>query len=314
MRILFVASGNKGNMNPLINSQKESLLHYKKRKIEIDSYLIIGKGILGYLGNYFTLRKKIKKGNYDIIHAHYLFSGILASVVGKKPIITSLMGSDIYKKYYKYIVIIFVKYFWDQSIVKSCDMAKIFSKTKVSILPNGVDISRFKSNNRFNACEALGWDSSKTHILFAASPSRLEKNFLLAKEAFNLVSRKHENLQLQILENIPHNSIPIYLNASSVVILSSKWEGSPNVIKEAMACNRPIVCTNVGDVSWLFGNEEGHYICSHDVNDFSEKLEKCINYSKHESKTNGRNRIIELQLDSDSVAKKIIAIYDKIIQ
>lgn len=315
VKVLSISSGNKGYVNPLIKAQQDSLLQFDKQNIEIDTYLIKGQGLVGYLRNITPLRNIMKRAEYVCIHAHYSLSGIVASLAAGKPVITSLMGSDINKnKFYKFVAKIYVSYFWDHTIVKSNEMATHFPEEKVTVIPNGVDINKFMPKNRDQACKELDWNSSSIHILFAANPSRPEKNFQLADTAFKLVSKRIDDLQLHILENVPHEKIPLFMNASDVVVLSSKWEGSPNVIKEAMACNRPIICTNVGDVSWLFGNEKGHFISSHDAIDFSERLEECIIYSKYENETNGRNRILELKLDSESVAKKIIAIYDKFSQ
>jgi len=56
---------------------------------------------------------------------------------------------------------------------------------------------------------------------------------------------------LKVVYNVKHEDIPLYLCASDVLISTSKWEGSLNIIKEAMACNLPIVTTDVGDVRWL---------------------------------------------------------------
>lgn len=315
MKVLFVSSGNKGKFNPIIYAQQKSLESAYGQFLIIDNYLIEGKGVLGYLKNVKSLKNVLKNNSYDIIHSHFSFSGIVVSIAGRKPVIASLMGSDVNKnKLYRLIAGIFVRFFWSHTIVKSNDMAKHFPEKKVTVIPNGVDISKFKPINRQKACEALGWDISKIHILFAANPIRKEKNFELTEAAVNIVSKKHNNLMLHVLDNVPNEDIPKYMNASDIVVLSSKWEGSPNVIKEAMACNRPIVCTDVGDVSWLFGNEEGHFLSSHNVKDFSKKLEECIRFSKRNKATNGRSRIIELKLDSDSVAKRIKALYDNIVQ
>ena len=79
---------------------------------------------------------------------------------------------------------------------------------------------------------------------------------------------------------MPHKEIPVWYNAADVIILSSLWEGSPNVIKEAMACNRPIVTTDVGDIRWLLGNINGHYIASFTPEDFSKKIKQSINFSE----------------------------------
>lgn len=103
------------------------------------------------------------------------------------------------------------------------------------------------------------------------------------------------------------------MNASDVVVLTSLWEGSPNVIKEAMACNRPIICTNVGDVSLVFGNTLGCYLISFDPKDVVSKLTMALSFSEKHDKTNGRRRIFELGLDSKTVANRIINIYQSIL-
>ena len=104
--------------------------------------------------------------------------------------------------------------------------------------------------------------------------------------------------------------MPIYLNAADVFLLTSKWEGSPNIVKEAMACNIPIVATEVGDIKYLFGNTEGYYY----TNPLPDRLAEKINYIlDNELKPEGRQRIIDLNLDYDSFAEKLISIYLEIL-
>jgi glycosyltransferase involved in cell wall biosynthesis len=98
----------------------------------------------------------------------------------------------------------------------------------------------------------------------------------------------------------------LYFNAASVVLLSSFHEGSPNVIKEAMACNVPIVATNVGDVKYIIGKTDGCHICSYEVDDVSKKIQLALEYNK---RTNGRKRIIELGLESKTIARRIVEVY-----
>jgi glycosyltransferase involved in cell wall biosynthesis len=97
-----------------------------------------------------------------------------------------------------------------------------------------------------------------------------------------------------------------YYNAADVFLLTSQSEGSPNTIKEAMACNCPIVTTNVGDVKTVIGTTKGCYIALHDIRDIADKLKKALYFC---SKTTGRERIINLGLDSNTIAEKIIKIY-----
>ena len=78
------------------------------------------------------------------------------------------------------------------------------------------------------------------------------------------------------------------------MILTSFSEGSPQIIKESMACNCPIVSTDVGDVRDVIGETEGCYICSYDPKDVADKIKLALTYSEEKGRTNGRKRIIEL--------------------
>jgi glycosyltransferase involved in cell wall biosynthesis len=104
------------------------------------------------------------------------------------------------------------------------------------------------------------------------------------------------------------------LNAADILLLTSFSEGSPQVIKEAMACNCPIVATDVGDVSWLFGLEPGHFTSSFSPEDVANKIILSLIFSESNKETKGRKRMIYLELDSKSIANKLITIYKYIIQ
>jgi len=92
--------------------------------------------------------------------------------------------------------------------------------------------------------------------------------------------------------------------------LTSKWEGSPNIIKEAKACNIPIVCTDVGDVRWLLDGVDGCYITSQNPNDIADKLHRALSFNK---RTTGREKLIQLGLDSTIIAQRIIEIYENVL-
>jgi glycosyltransferase involved in cell wall biosynthesis len=157
-----------------------------------------------------------------------------------------------------------------------------------------------------NAKLSLGWDNSKIHILFAANPNRPEKNFKLAKEVFTLLNQS--DYEIHYFTNVDHDIIVNYFNASDIVLLTSLWEGSPNVIKEAMACNVPIVSTNVGDISEIIKNTEGCFVTDFDSRVIADKIILATEYIQG---TSGRSDI--KHLDSKIIAKRIIDIYNKII-
>ena len=305
MKVLFVSSGNSDmGISPIIKNQGESLV---SDEIELTYYLIQGKGFFGYLKNIFKLRKFLRSDCFDIIHAHYSLSAIVASLSLFRPVIVSLMGSDVKEnKRFKIIIKLFSIFFWDRLIVKSKDMARnIGDIKKISIIPNGVNLNKFKPLPMEKHQQHLKWDTQKRHILFAADPDRYEKNYKLAYEAF---SKLKSDIELHHLSNVPNDIMPMYYSAADLVLLTSLWEGSPNVIKEAMACNCPIVSTDVGDVKEVIEKTDGCYICSFESEDVAEKIKLALVFGK---RTKGRERI--RPLDDRIVAKKLINIYKEAI-
>jgi len=301
VNILFVSSGNsKNGISPLVLNQGKSLIqlgHY------VTFFTIKEKGIKGYLKYIFILRKFIKNNSYDVIHAHYSLSAIVTALAGGKPMIVSLMGSDVKASpLLKYLIKLFNFLFWKKVIVKSRDMKTSCDIEDAYVIPNGVNFTKFKECVKDDALEITGWNKEKKHILFAANPKRREKNYQLANEAFKLLNDK--GLELHVLVDIPHQHMPAYFNAADVILLTSLWEGSPNVIKEAMACNCKIVAVDVGDIRETIGGTEGCYVTNFDKTEIADCIHKALAYS---DKPNGRAHIAHL--DSEVIAKKLTNIY-----
>lgn len=249
--------------------------------------------------------------NPDIIHSHYFFCGIIAALASRKiPIVVSLMGSDTHQsKIMKLIIKLFSDYKWTKTLVKSEDMKIRLGLKNAVLLSNGVDLNLFHPLDKKECRQKLGWDLDKKYVLFASNPDRKEKNFALARATIDKV--KINFVELKIIYNIDHSQMPVYLNAADVLLLTSKWEGSPNIVKEAMSCNLPVVATKVGDIEYLFGNTEGYYYTDPDPDKLAEKINYVLN---NDIKPNGRQRIIDLKLDSESIADKLIQLYQEVIQ
>jgi len=307
MHVLFVCSGN-GGVSPIALAQGDSLL---KRHIDVVYAPIYGKGILGYALSVFYIRKQIKAAKPDIVHAHYSLSGIVSSLATGVPVVTSLMGSDtVHVGLWRLVIRLFSRYFWKATIVKSEKMAMNLKLDRAVILPNGVNMELFKPLDKEQCREKLGWDISKKYIMFNAAPERYEKNYPLAQEAITLCD--DPNIELKLVVNVKQADIPVYLNASDMLLLTSRWEGSPNIVKEAMACNVPVIATDVGDVKKLFGESDGCYLISMPFQ--ASHIAKAIKEIIHRGcVSNARQRILDLGIDSATVAKELIGIYQGVM-
>ena len=254
------------------------------------------------------LRKYIKESNPDIIHAHFSLSAYAATLTfSRKPLVVSLMGSDIQVKgLWAMVLKIFQKLFWKKIIVKSDYMAAKTGLKDIAVIPNGVDLQKFRIIPKEKAQEKLGLDPAKRYIIFVSDPARYEKNFGLLEQAHKLLGMA--DVELVVVNNVDHQLIPFYMNAADVLGLPSRWEGSPNVVKEAMGCNLPIVSTNVGDVREIMGETEGCFIAGTDPGDFAEKLRLALGFN---SRTNGRSKVIHL--DELKIAEEIIGLYKEIL-
>lgn len=310
MKVLFISSGNtKEGISTIVKNQGESL---RKAGIDIHFYCIKGKGITGYLGNIKRIRKYYQKIKPDIVHAHYSLSAILTNIAGFRPIV-SLMGSDIKKNTRNKIkLFLFYKFLWKKTIVKSCELKNALNYKKVYIIPNGVDLEKFRPLPKIECSNKLLWSKRNINILFAANPLIPVKNYELAIQSLALI--KEFNIKLHTLSHIPHDEVPLIMNAADIVLLTSIWEGSPNVIKEAMACNRPIVATSVGDIKWLFGDEPGNYLTTFEPENVSNNVKKAIEYSKKYGSTNSRERLINMGIDSANIAKQLIILYEAVVK
>ncbi len=307
MKILFVRSGNNG-IDPISQNQGESLVNLG---VNVDYFNIIGKGIFGYLSNITELQNKIKIFKPDIIHAHYSSSAFLTSLasLNKLPVVTSLMGSDVESTGIERLVIkLFFRLFWKKLIVKSENMKLKLNEPKVNIIPNGINFKQFQYIPQNIARKKLGYSLNKKYIIWISDPKRKEKNFELAEKAFNYLDK--DKIVLKVVNGIKHEEISYYYYAADCLLLTSLWEGSPNVIKETLVCNCPIVATNVGDVKDRINGIEGCFLTTFDENQVSKKIKMALKFNKP---IKGRERIVEMGLESEKIAKQIIEIYNKII-
>lgn len=322
MKILFVFSGNSKAfpISPFTRAQADSL---RERGMEVDYFPITGKGFLNYLKNVGPLRRHLKQHHYDLIHAHYSLCGWVAVLAaGRLPVVLSLMGDDAQGSFnganrieIKSHLLIWltrlIQPFVAAIISKSANLEKAVWRKKISyIVPNGVRLDQFRIFE--GGCRAeLGLEQNKKYVLFLGNPDDINKNIALARSAVQLLHQP--DVVLANPYPVKHEQVVKYLNSADVFVLCSFGEGSPNVVKEAMACNCPMVVTPAGDAAWVVGDEPGCYVAGYDPAGFAAKLRQALDFAATTGRTKGRERLTSLGLDAGAVAEKIETIYKTIV-
>ena len=297
MKVLIVSSGNRGKTSPFVKDQIKSL---EKIGIEISQYLIKGKGVIGYLSNLKLLRKKIISGDYDLLHAHYGLSGLLANLQMKIPVVTTFHGSDINIRKNIFFSYISSRLSNQNIFVHPSQPKKLRFKGEINIIPCGVNLEIFKPIDNKTAREKLNFKLNKNYILFSGEFNNKIKNADLAFSAINLVDK---NIELIELREFSKKEVALLMSAVDLLLVTSDTETGPLVVKETMACNCPIVSTDVGDVKYVLGKTKMCFVTHHD----SKKIAKNISIIlKANQRTNGRGRINDYELKKTAVRIKNI--------
>ncbi len=306
-KVLIVCSGNSEKLSPFIEEQAGSL---SKLGLKIDFFRIRGKGIFGYLRNYFRYMTKIRKFKPDIIHAHYGLSGLFVNFQRKIPVVTTYHGSDLLigriNRFLSFVSVILSKH----CIYVNGAMKTNKAFDKGNVIPCGVDINFFCSVDKNDARKSLNdkmtFNNGVKYILFSSRFDYYEKNSSLAINAVKLLG---ESFKLIELKEFSRLEVKYLLNACDLVLMTSLSEGSPQIIKEAMACNCPIVSTDIGDVKHAIDGIKGCFITSYDLYDVSEKIKTASEVGKSES----REKLLKLQLDLETISLKILELYKNIL-
>lgn len=302
MRILVVASFNKRSFAPFIVEQVEAL---KRQGCDIDFFGLQGKGFKGYLRNLPSLKRKIKEFRPDVIHAHYGLSGLLANLQRGVSVVTTYHGSDINDK----MILRFSKMAmrlsaWNIFVSKKT-LAIVKPKKKYSLLPCGIDFSELQLTDKDEARKRINLEANKCYVLFAGAFDNSVKNASLAKNAVALL----EGVELLELKGYARDEVSLLMCAVDAFLMTSVSEGSPQVIKEAMACGCPIVSVDVGDVKERIAGVEGCFMAeTRDPKEMAGLLQKAITF---EGKTNGRDKVIADGLDNRLVAARLMEIYKR---
>lgn len=303
MRVLIVVSINRHSPAPFVLEQMKAL---QQVGCETELFGVAGRGVTGYLANLIRLKRKIRQFHPDIVHAHYGLSGLLANMQRRIPVVTTYHGSDINNSSTRRLSRIAMKFsaynvFVSQRLI---DLAK--PKRNFILLPCGINLEDYPIVEKLEARSLMGLDNKKKYVLFAGAFDNTVKNAPLAQEAVSLLP----GVELIELKGYSRHQVALLMQAVDCFLMTSHSEGSPQVIKEAMACGCPIVSVDVGDVKERIENVYGCYVSeSRSAECLADLMNKAFQFN---GKTIGRQEIIVAGLENAAIADRLLEIYERV--
>ena len=241
-----------------------------------------------------------------MIHAHYGLCGLLANYQKRIPVVTTYHGSDIndprvLRLSKKAIRRSRFNIFVSQKNVDIASPQKDFA-----LIPCGINLEDYPVMEKSDARRLMELSQDKKYVLFAGAFDNYVKNAPLAKTAMELVP---EAVLLE-LKGYTRSQVAILMQAVDAFLMTSFTEGSPQVIKEAMACGCPIVSVDVGDVKERIEEIPGCFIVSRNAESIAGALRTAFDFT---GRTLGRMAVMDEGLSNDNIASRIISIYKSLV-
>ncbi len=278
------------------------------------------KNPLKYLKNWLLLRIKLRHERYDLIHAQFGQSGLLA-LPKRLPMVVTFRGSDLLgtvsDRTGRHMRISGLHRFLSRLVAAQADAVIVVSEhmkaylppsIEADVIPSGIDLELFRPIEKRIARTRLGLPHDEKLILFVGRANHARKRGYLAERALEILN-KSMPAKLVVAWRIAHTDVPLYMNACDALVFTSMQEGSPNVVKEALACNLPVVSVAVGDVATRLEGIEGCELCeSDDPVVIAAALKRVL---KRGNRIRGREAV--LSLDENITSGRVLNIYSSIL-
>ncbi len=300
LRVLFVR-----RQPPCPSFVEQQAAALREHGLHVDLFYIRGAGLRGYIRQYRPLVRKLQQGEYDLVHAHYGLSGLLCALQRRCPTVITFLGSDVNLLFVRPFSYVAYRLSNHGVFVEESMRLRLRAHEDASVIPYGIDTDEVQVLDKAWCRKQLGLDPDAKLVAFASSFDRAVKNYPLAKAAVDLLG----DVSLLQLGDHSRTEYIQLLNAVDALLMTSFTEGSPVTVKEAMACNCPIVSTDVGDVRRLIEGTSGCFLTSDVPAEVAAKLQLAL---AHGSRTDGRARA--LNLDNKAIAARIANVYERVLE
>ncbi len=276
--------------------------------VRVDVFFVNGRADRSnYVRAIPPFRRHVRARPYHLVHAHYALSGVVARAQWTRPLVITFHGSEVAISFTAPLSKVLAR-LADGVIVTSRWVEAHLGYPADAIIPPGVDLSLFRPVEREEARRALGWPLEGQVVLFVGQ-LRPDKRVWVIEEAVARLQAQGWPVRFVAATGLPHNQIPVYMNAADVLVLVSEAEGSPMVIKEAMACNLPIVTKDVGDAREVIGDTEGCFFTDGSVEDTARAIARALEFGR---RTRGRERVRHLSLEAE--AQRVVRVYEEVLR
>ena len=282
-----------------------------------------GRHPLRYLAALARLRRRLSRAGvrYDLVHAQFGQSGLLA-LPKRLPLVVTFRGDDLFGilgrdghptaagRLLQRLSRLVARQA-DAAILVSAHLQRYLSDSVAThIVPSGLDLDLFRCIPRDEAREHLGLPREGRRILFVGDPADPRKRYDLAREAVKRLNRNRA-AELVIGWRVPHDKMPFYMNACDALVFTSREEGSPNAVKEALACDLPVVSVAVADVPLRLQGIPGCEVCADDSPEaIAAALDRTL---RRDARCGGRGREAARQLDERLLTARVIEIYESVL-
>jgi glycosyltransferase involved in cell wall biosynthesis len=254
-------------------------------------------------------RRTVASGDFDLVHAHYGLTGVLAVAQRSVPAVVTFHGSDTgsprvrWQGWFSWFVARL-----GTPIFVSRDGALRLGCPNAAVIPAGVDVDLFQPQPRAQARAALGWPEQGRYVLLPGARGNPAKGAPLFDAAVDEVRKRVPDLTPISLEGFSHEQVAKVMNAVDVTLVTSDFEGSPVAVKESLACTTPVVAVPVGDLPQLLSGLPGCAIVPRDPFALAEAIVRAF--------ANGRDPMLRERAERLSrrrVAERTIALYQSVL-
>src|SRR6185437_15464281 len=268
------------------------------------------------LREFIGLRHTIQEFMPDLIHAHYgTITAFVVVLASNRPVVVTYRGSDLNPEYgiglvRRILGLLLSELAALRAAAIICTSEGLrdrlwWRKDHAVVVPSGINLALFRPMDQERARRALGWNVSERVVLFNAGMAPALKGWDLLQHALKVARELIGPIRLVVLRgDTPPDQVPIYLNSSDCLVLASHSEGSPNIVKEALACNLPVVAVDVGDVAERLRIVTPSRIVCRNGAEMGQAIAEIISLK---SRSNGREKI--LNLSEDCLSRKVIDVY-----